>query len=383
MKIGLYAHGGSGNHGCEALVRSTIKLLGSHEYTLLSERPEDDERYGLDESVHIQATQRDLPKGPLYLVYWAEMKLQRNDSVYWRWSYRDFEKKIKGLDLALAIGGDNYCYQGFTERFSVLNRMLVQEGVPIILWGCSIDESRINEIMLEDLHHYHLIFARESLTFNALRHAGLSNVRLMPDAAFLLDEKRIPLPKGFVSGNMVGLNLSPLIIRQEVIPDCIIHNYRVLMDYILSQTQMGVTLIPHVVWSENDDRDPLRTLYDEFASSGRVFMIEDNDARVLKFIIKNCRFMIAARTHASIAAYSTGVPTLTIGYSVKSQGIAQDLFGTADNYVLPVEQMKDCDKLKDAFEWLLNHEKDIHSVYDSSYRDYISGLRNSFLYERA
>ena len=27
MKTNLYAHTGSGNHGCEALVRSTAKLL--------------------------------------------------------------------------------------------------------------------------------------------------------------------------------------------------------------------------------------------------------------------------------------------------------------------------------------------------------------------
>ena len=26
-RIFLYAHGGSGNHGCEAIVRSTIKIL--------------------------------------------------------------------------------------------------------------------------------------------------------------------------------------------------------------------------------------------------------------------------------------------------------------------------------------------------------------------
>ena len=48
MKIGLYAHGGSGNHGCEALARSSMRFLGEHEYTILSERPDDDSRYGLD-----------------------------------------------------------------------------------------------------------------------------------------------------------------------------------------------------------------------------------------------------------------------------------------------------------------------------------------------
>ena len=48
MNIVLYGHGGSRNHGCEAIVRSTIMLLGEqHNYTLLSERPEEDIEYGI------------------------------------------------------------------------------------------------------------------------------------------------------------------------------------------------------------------------------------------------------------------------------------------------------------------------------------------------
>ena len=381
MKIGLFSHGGSGNHGCEALVRSTVKLLGNHEYTLFSECPQDDERYGLEEIVNILPAQNDLPDGIGRLVYMAGMKLCHDDGYYWRWRYRDFRKKAEGLDMALSIGGDNYCYQGFTERFSILNKAFVKNGIPVILWGCSIDKDRIDAVMLNDLRRYRLIFARESITFDALSQAGLENVRLMPDAAFILDEQVIPLPCGFVPGNMVGLNISPLVARREYSPGSVNESYRNLMDFILSQTDMGVALIPHVVWRGNDDRDLLRALYRDYASCDRVVMVGDNDAGTLKYIIRNCRFMVAARTHASIAAYSTGVPTLTIGYSVKSRGIATDLFGTAEHYVLPVGQMKDGDELTDAFRWLMDHEDDIRSHYDVSLGGYVRGLRNEFLYE--
>ena len=77
MKIGLFAHGGSGNHGCEALARSSMRFLGEHEYTILSERPEDDLRYGLDELAHIVPSQSDMPKGIGYLAYALNMKLGR------------------------------------------------------------------------------------------------------------------------------------------------------------------------------------------------------------------------------------------------------------------------------------------------------------------
>ena len=56
---------------------------------------------------------------------------------------------------------------------------------------------------------------------------------------------------------------------------------------------------------------------------------------------------IGARTHSTIAAYSSGVPTLVVGYSVKAKGIAKDLFGTEENYVLPVQALKEENNLKD------------------------------------
>ena len=48
-----------------------------------------------------------------------------------------------------------------------------------------------------------------------------------------------------------------------------------------------------------------------------------------------------ARTHAVIAAYSSGVPTLALGYSVKAKGLAEDIFGVDTPYVLPIENIAD------------------------------------------
>lgn len=379
MRIGLYAHGGSGNHGCEALVRSTIQLLGEHEYLLFSERPEEDLHYGLNQQLCVVPSQSDFPKGLGRLAYSVEMKLRQDDSVYWRWRYRDFIRKIERLDIALAIGGDNYCYTGFTKRFSILNRALVKKKVPIILWGCSIDRERICPAILEDLRLYHLIFARESFTFETLKKEGFHNVNLMPDTAFLLNAKESSLPLGFIPGNMVGLNISPLIISKEPVPGGVLLNCRKLIDFILNRTEMSVALIPHVVWEGNDDRAPLDILYEEYGRSGRVIRIEDADAQTLKGIIRRCRFLVAARTHASIAGYSTGVPTIVLGYSVKSRGIASDFFGTTNHFVLPVEEMKQGNELTDAFSWLIKHEKDIRAYYNCRLGDYMKGFNRFVL----
>ena len=63
-------------------------------------------------------------------------------------------------------------------------------------------------------------------------------------------------------------------------------------------------------------------------------------------------FIIGARTHATIAAYSSAVPTLVIGYSTKAKGIARDLFGSETHYVLPVQQLRRKNDMEKAFDWL-------------------------------
>ena len=45
-KFILYPHGGSGNHGCEAIVRTTIDLIGKeNDIILFSENPNEDYKY--------------------------------------------------------------------------------------------------------------------------------------------------------------------------------------------------------------------------------------------------------------------------------------------------------------------------------------------------
>ena len=87
----------------------------------------------------------------------------------------------------------------------------------------------------------------------------------------------------------------------------------------------------------------------------RVILIEDQSCDKLKYYISKCDVMIAARTHASIAAYSQCIPTLVIGYSVKSKGIASDLFGTDENFVLPVDKISNENCILDAFLWIFEH----------------------------
>lgn len=82
----------------------------------------------------------------------------------------------------------------------------------------------------------------------------------------------------------------------------------------------------------------------------------------LKGIIAQCRFFIGARTHATIAAYSSGIPTLVVGYSVKARGIAKDLFGKEDGYVIPVQLLKHEDDIKTELKKIIGRENEIRKA---------------------
>lgn len=164
--------------------------------------------------------------------------------------------------------------------------------------------------------------------------------------------EKLPLPDTFIEGKTVGINISPMIQKNETVSGITLKNYIAMIEYILENTDYQIALIPHVVIADNDDRKPIQQLYEMFKASGRICLINDCNCLQLKGFISRCALFIGARTHATIAAYSTCVPTLVVGYSTKAKGIATDLFGTAEHYVLPVQQLRTENDMVEAFIWL-------------------------------
>ncbi len=371
----LTPHGGSGNHGCEAIVRSTAAILGQGmDIELLSGAPAQDEAYGLGSCCRVLAATapvRRLSAG--YIA--ARLRVlggdgEAVDALNWT----PVIEAARRSDLVLSIGGDNYCY-GLNRHLLLLNRAVRRTGAKMVLWGCSVNpEAVVQPAIRADLAQFDAIVARESLTRDVLLAAGLTRVSLAPDPAFLLDRCDGPLPAGFEPGHTVGINLSPMIVGHESRPGAVLEAYTRLVAHILSHTDMSVALVPHVVWPHSDDRLALAALAERFAPTGRVTMIDDGPAPELKGVIARCRFFVAARTHASIAAYSCGVPTIVVGYSVKARGIARDIFGVEHGYVVPVQSLGGGqgvgNELVEAFEWLSANETGIRAHLAATMPDY-------------
>lgn len=372
-KVVLFSHGGSGNHGCEAIVRATKKILDGRELSLISSRPDEDHHYGVDELCTV-IQDRDLRLNrhsiDFYTAY-AALKLKKDFIPMEKLYYKRAFSHIQPGDVAMSIGGDNYCYAD-VYKYIMFHEMAKRRGAKTVLWGCSVEPKVLqNPQVARDLANYDLITARETITYEALKTVNPHTV-LVADPAFCLDSVMLPLPDGFISGNTVGINISPMIMKNESASGIAMENYCGLIQYILDETDMAVALIPHVIWDDNDDRIPLRVLYDMFKDSGRIVMIEDHTCEELKGYIARCRFFVGARTHATIAAYSSCVPTLVVGYSVKATGIAKDLFGQAEKHVLPVHQLKAPGDLKHSFIWMQAHECGIRSHLEAVLPDYIT-----------
>lgn len=375
-KVYFYFHAGSGNHGCEAIVRSTVNLL-ENKPVLISAAPEQDYRYSVDEIATVQAKEPHVHSIVEKIGCAITSRILKSEKYGYEVNARCEAKAFEPGAVAFSIGGDNYCYgDAYNMYLAAMNRQLKKRGIKTVLWGCSIEPNTVTEAMRKDFSRYDLIVARESISYEILKSCNPNTVRVC-DSAFTLQAEMLPLPDEFLPDKTIGINLSPLIQKSEKIAGITKDNYHQLIRHILEKTDYNIALIPHVICNGNDDRVAMEPFLEEFQSSGRICMIQDCNCQQLKGYIARCRSFIGARTHATIAAYSTNVPTLVIGYSTKATGIARDLFSSEKNYVLPVQELSVPNDIRDAFVWLDSHHDEITAHLQRVIPDYVSSIKKA------
>ena len=373
MKAVLCGHTGSINRGCEAIIRATIDVFESYgiKSVLATFAKTQDVEAGLGELSEIVEYREIKQMSYQHLVLGFLGRVMRIKSSVHQYIQGDVWKKLHG-NIAINVGGDIYCYDKPKVSY-YLNKYTHNNDIINVLWGCSIGNEFIDQEMIDDLNRYTLIMPRETITYDNLVSAGISKnkIRLMADPAFTLKIQEVALPEIFEEGKTIGLNLSPIVMSSGADGNIAMDNYLTLVEYILAQTDLKIALIPHVYTENSEDVLPLKHIYDRFKKSGRLIIFAENyNCMQLKFIVSKCRMVIAARTHASIAAYSSCVPTLVVGYSVKAKGIAKDIFGSFENYVLPVQTMRNVSELTFGLKWLMQNEDRIRGHLQASMPDY-------------
>lgn len=369
IKFLLVGHGGFSNRGCEAIVRTTILLLKQFfpdsVITLTSFEAEED-RKKLNGEVRVVAAQNDAIWHFLTPSWFLRKFCSLCAPKYLeKLSYLPIEKEIKRSDVVLQIGGDNFTsdYERFPEYYFKLNEIAKKHKKILIIWAASVGPFKENskvDYAIRNLKTVDLITIRESASYSLLQQLGVTdNIARVADTAFLLPSESISFEKK--TENIVGLSVSCLLGRySDQDSNNLLQHLKQFIEYVTSVAKFSFVFIPHVTRKSplNNDFNFLRNLYDCCNNKKMITLLPPYlNAMQLKYIISQCRFFIGARTHSTIAAFSTNVPTISLGYSLKSKGINTDLFGD-EKYVLAISDFS-CEALIKKFYSLLEDEDQI------------------------
>ena len=171
MKVLMFFHGGSGNRGCEAIVRSGVAIIKKSNpecvVDLASWKPETDKIIPLLDNILLDENKNFKNYSLASLISALKIKFFKDETMAFRKRHEDIIKRIPDYDLFLSIGGDNYCY-GEQPGIYEIDRCIKKAGKKLVLWGASIGEEDLSTDKIEDFKLFDLILARETLTLEVL-----------------------------------------------------------------------------------------------------------------------------------------------------------------------------------------------------------------------
>jgi polysaccharide pyruvyl transferase WcaK-like protein len=353
----LHGSGSLLNRGCEAILKSTIAIMEREfgpcrfvNYPPYHLKTEDLEDCGSN-VINAVPGERIFPNRNWFDFHIRKrlfmFTLTRQISGFQKQAFKSF---LPHSTASLAIGGDNFSLDyGVPWTQFAINRATLRCCKPLIIWGASVGpfskNPKFERFATSELKKVSLICARESETVSYLDSLGISdNVRLIADPAFVLEPHEVDLSNSeldIIKESCIGINMSYLIGKywqgSGSWLDCATDNIK----SILENTDSSVLLVPHVVQPRNNDYHFMKQIISRLKPYNKRLAILDPalDCQEIKWIISKLRIFVGARTHATIAALSSNVPAISIGYSMKAQGINKDVFGHLD-WLVPFEQLE-------------------------------------------
>ena len=320
LSIGLLWHSdSSGNLGVGALTVGNMALVQRAA-----------ERAGVDVELHLF---RPGDRSPSYV---PEGLASRHDITgRFMASPGGYWAALKPLDLMLDIGaGDSFADIYPDKRFAYMmatKELCLWRGIPLVFSPQTIGPfSRQPHVALAGrvMEKARAVFARDPMSFEAIgKLAPRANAKQAIDVAFALPFT--PAPKG--PGIRAGVNVSGLLYSGGYGGQ---NDYGLTIDYkafterlIAGLLERGaqVELIAHVTTpiARDDDARAAEAVHKLFPQTRVVPAFPSPSAA--KSHISGLDFLVAARMHASIAAWSSGVAVLPVSYSRKFEGLYKAL----------------------------------------------------------
>lgn len=277
---------------------------------------------------------------------------------------KKLNKVFKEADFILDIGqGDSFADIYGVERFILIDRIHTiarKYNKPYCLLPQTIgpfENEIIKERAIKSIEKANLCMARDkqSLAYITKNVPQQKNVCECIDVAFFLPYETIKQDANYVH---VGINISALLWNGGYTRNnqfglkC---DYQVLVrqliNYFLKLDNVKVHLVPHVVGSERGIENDYEVSYDlwrEYKNPNLILAPFALGPIEIKSYMAGLDFFMGARMHATIGAFSAGVPVVPMAYSRKFNGLFLDTLSynhmvdmkTMDNEVI-VEVIKE------------------------------------------
>lgn len=336
MKIGLLWHSlVSGNMGVRALTVANIAIIDAvarecgHEPVFLI--------LGVGESFPVKAE----ASAPQFFAFTTRSIL--SPKGYWR--------TLRDLDVVIDIGaGDSFAEIYGPKRFAFLwasKAIAIARGKPLLLAPQTIgpfEKRGYRALAAWVMDRSVAVVARDRRSLEVAKEmAPKAHSMVAVDVAFVLPfEDHSALRGG--PRRRIGVNVSGLLFSEAESGSNrfgLSYDYaaytRALLADLNGREDVDLFLVPHAT-SAGDPTDDDGHVSDRMAAEfpGAIRMPNFASASDAKSFISSLDFLVAARMHACIGAFSAGTPVLPVAYSRKFGGLF-DMVGYT--HVLPVTGM--------------------------------------------
>lgn len=253
--------------------------------------------------------------------------------------YSSSTKKLKQSDFILDIGqGDSFADIYGKRRFDWINNMYKigrKYHKPYCILPQTIGpykDDAIRKEAVKSIRSCKCVMTRDKQSYDYLKDI-LPDVKASEiiDVAFFMPYTKKNFEDKYVH---VGLNVSALLWHggytrdnQFGLKDDYQKVVRSVIEYFLKIPDVKLHLVPHVVGGERHIENDYAVSYDlceEYDNPQLVLAPLFLDPVAAKGYISGLDFFMGARMHATIGAFSSGVPVVPMAYSRKFNGLFED-----------------------------------------------------------
>lgn len=328
----------NGNRGCVALTYCSIylidKILGQDNYRLYLTDSGDAPGMHSISMGDISISYESVPVPRLYkfkVLLKNLFKLNNVKRIIYLFKNADFVLDIgQGDSFADIYGKERYLWIDHVHR---LARLVNKKYLLLPQTIGPFTDLAIRRKAIKSIGEAAFVMTRDRQSYDYVKEIAPNqkNLREYIDVAFFLPYKKKTFEEGSIH---VGLNISALLWHGGYTRDnqfglrCDYHRaIRETIEFFLSMPDVTLHLVPHVVLSERyveNDYEVSFDLFEEYHNNRLIlapFFLSPVDA---KSYISGLDFFMGARMHATIAAFSSGVPVVPMAYSRKFNGLFID-----------------------------------------------------------